>query len=150
METAAIQTHGLTRNFGALTAVDNVTFSVAQGQFFGFLGPNGAGKSTTIKMLTGLLEPTRGSIEILGQPFDANALDLKRQIGVVPEGMALMGRLTAPEYLHFVGRMYGLDRETTLRRTDELLDFMQLSNDCLLYTSIQSGVPPSPRLCSCG
>jgi len=129
METAAISTHGLTRNFGALTAVDNVTFSVAPGQFFGFLGPNGAGKSTTIKMLTGLLEPSSGSIEILGQPFNANALDLKRQIGVVPEGMALMGRLTAPEYLHFVGRMYGLDRETTLRRTDELLDFMQLSNE---------------------
>jgi ABC-2 type transport system ATP-binding protein len=129
MQTAAIQTRGLTRNFGALTAVDNVTFSVAPGQFFGFLGPNGAGKSTTIKMLTGLLEPSSGSIEILGQPFGASALDLKRQIGVVPEGMALMGRLTAPEYLHFVGRMYGLDRETTLRRTDELLDFMQLSNE---------------------
>jgi len=129
MEIAAIQTRGLTRNFGALTAVDDVTFSVATGQFFGFLGPNGAGKSTTIKMLTGLLEPSSGSIEILGQPFNASALDLKRQIGVVPEGMALMGRLTAPEYLHFVGRMYGLDRETALRRTDELLDFMQLSGE---------------------
>jgi ABC-2 type transport system ATP-binding protein len=129
METAAIQTHGLTRRFGELTAVDNVTFSVAQGQFFGFLGPNGAGKSTTIKMLTGLLEPSAGSIEILGQPFGAASLDLKRQIGVVPEGMALLGRLTAPEYLRFVGRMYGLDRETTNRRTDELLEFMQLANE---------------------
>jgi ABC-2 type transport system ATP-binding protein len=129
MVTAAISTHGLSRNFGALTAVDNVTFSVAPGQFFGFLGPNGAGKSTTIKMLTGLLEPTSGTIEILGQPFTASALDLKRQIGVVPEGMALMGRLTATEYLHFVGRMYGLDKETTLRRTTELLDFMQLSGE---------------------
>ena len=66
MGTAAIETHGLTRRFGALTAVDDVTFSVAPGQFFGFLGPNGAGKSTTIKMLTGLLEPSAGSIEILG------------------------------------------------------------------------------------
>jgi ABC-2 type transport system ATP-binding protein len=129
METAAIQTHGLTRRFGALTAVENVTLSVAPGQFFGFLGPNGAGKSTTIKMLTGLLEPTAGTVEILGQPFGAGALDLKRQIGVVPEGMALMGRLTAAEYLHFVGRMYGLDRETTNRRTQELLEFMQLANE---------------------
>jgi ABC-2 type transport system ATP-binding protein len=129
METAAIQTHGLTRRFGALTAVEDVTLSVAPGQFFGFLGPNGAGKSTTIKMLTGLLEPTAGTVEILGQPFGAGALDLKRQIGVVPEGMALMGRLTAPEYLHFVGRMYGLDRQTTNLRTQELLDFMQLSNE---------------------
>jgi len=129
MEIAAIQTHGLTRRFGDLTAVDDVTFSVAQDQFFGFLGPNGAGKSTTIKMLTGLLEPSAGSIEILGQPFTAGSLDLKRQIGVVPEGMALFGRLTAPEYLRFVGRMYGLDRQTTNQRTDELLDFMQLSNE---------------------
>jgi ABC-2 type transport system ATP-binding protein len=129
METAAIQTHGLTRRFGELTAVDDVTFSVAPGQFFGFLGPNGAGKSTTIKMLTGLLEPSAGSIEILGQPFNSFALDLKRQIGVVPEGMALFGRLTAREYLHFVGRMYGLDRETTDQRTEELLDFMQLANE---------------------
>ena len=129
MEIAAIQTRGLTRRFGELTAVDDVTFSVAQGQFFGFLGPNGAGKSTTIKMLTGLLEPSAGSIEILGQPFTAGSLDLKRQIGVVPEGMALLGRLTAPEYLRFVGRMYGLDSQTTNQRTDELLEFMQLSNE---------------------
>jgi ABC-2 type transport system ATP-binding protein len=129
METAAIQTRGLTRQFGELTAVDNVTFSVAPGQFFGFLGPNGAGKSTTIKMLTGLLEPSAGSIEILGQPFRATSLDLKRQIGVVPEGMALLGRLTAPEYLRFVGRMYGLDSDTVNRRTEELLEFMQLANE---------------------
>ena len=129
MAVPAIETRGLTRRFGDLTAVDDVTFSVAQGQFFGFLGPNGAGKSTTIKMLTGLLEPSTGSIDILGRSFSANALDLKRQIGVVPEGMALFGRLTAPEYLRFVGRMYGLDRDTTNRRTDELLDFMQLSNE---------------------
>lgn len=129
METAAIQTQALTRRFGELTAVDNVTFSVAPGQFFGFLGPNGAGKSTTIKMLTGLLEPSAGAIEILGKPFTSAALDLKRQIGVVPEGMALFGRLTAREYLRFVGRMYGLDKQTTNQRTDELLDFMQLANE---------------------
>src|ERR1700721_3540538 len=129
METAAIQTHGLTRRFGALTGWGDVTVSVAPGQFFGFLGPNGAGKSTTIKMLTGLLEPTAGTVAILGQPFGAGALDLKRQIGVVPEGMALMGRLTATEYLHFVGRMYGLDRDTTNQRTQELLDFMQPANE---------------------
>jgi ABC-2 type transport system ATP-binding protein len=129
MEIAAIQTRGLTRTFGALTAVQGVTLTVASGQFFGFLGPNGAGKSTTIKMLTGLLEPTAGTIDILGKPFSAGALDLKRQIGVVPEGMALMGRLTAPEYLRFVGRMYGLERETVNRRTEELLEFMQLADE---------------------
>ncbi|HEX4285287.1 MAG TPA: ABC transporter ATP-binding protein [Terracidiphilus sp.] len=129
MDTAAIEARGLTRRFGELTAVDNVTLRVAQGQFFGFLGPNGAGKSTTIKMLTGLLEPSAGSIEILGRPFSASALNLKRWIGVVPEGMALLGRLTASEYLRFVGRMYGLDRETVNHRTEELLEFMQLANE---------------------
>lgn len=129
MNSPAIETHDLTRRFGELIAVDNVTFSVASGQFFGFLGPNGAGKSTTIKMLTGLLEPTSGLVRILGQPFTATSLEVKRQIGVVPEGMALLGRLTAPEYLRFVGRMYGLDRETTNRRTEELLEFMKLANE---------------------
>src|SRR5271163_2868066 len=124
----AIATEHLTRRFGDLIAVQDVNLRVAPGQFFGFLGPNGAGKSTTIKMLTGLLEPTSGQIQILGQNFTASALDLKSQIGVVPEGMALLGRLTAPEYLRFVGRMYGLDRDTTKRRTKELLDFMGLAN----------------------
>src|SRR2546430_7726165 len=101
---------------------------VAAGQFFGFLGPNGAGKSTTIKMLTGLLAPTSGSMELLGVDFEAHPVEVKRQIGVVPEGMGLLERLTGPEYLHFVGRMYGLDRATTQRRARELLDFMQLAD----------------------
>jgi ABC-2 type transport system ATP-binding protein len=129
MDIPAISTHALTRRFGQFTAVDDVTLNVAAGQFFGFLGPNGAGKSTTIKMLTGLLEPTSGRMEILGQNFTAGALEVKGQIGVVPEGMALLGRLTASEYLRFVGRMYGLDRETTNHRTEELLDFMQLASE---------------------
>jgi len=126
---SAISCAGLTRRFGEFTAVDQVSFRVAPGQFFGFLGPNGAGKSTTIKMLTGLLEPTAGEVQILGGNFTADALELKRQIGVVPEGMALLGRLTAPEYLRFVGQMYGLDRRTTNRRTEELLEFMNLANE---------------------
>jgi ABC-2 type transport system ATP-binding protein len=128
MDSPAISTQGLTRRFGALTAVDDVNLRVAPGQFFGFLGPNGAGKSTTIKMLTGLLAPTAGRIEILGLDLEANSIDVKRQIGVVPEGMALFGRLTGAEYLNFVGRMYGLDRETAAKRAAELLDFMQLAD----------------------
>ena len=126
MNPSAIATDGLTRRFGALTAVEDVNLRVAPGQFFGFLGPNGAGKSTTIKMLTGLLAPTAGRIEILGLDLAAHSIEVKRQIGVVPEGMALFGRLTGAEYLNFVGRMYGLDRETATKRTAELLDFMQL------------------------
>jgi ABC-2 type transport system ATP-binding protein len=129
MTTPAIDTTALTRRFGDFTAVDNVNLRVDAGQFFGFLGPNGAGKSTTIKMLTGLLAPTSGSIRILGEDLQANSADIKRQIGVVPEGMALFGRLTAEEYLRFVGRMYGLDRTTTLNRTRDLLEFMQLAGE---------------------
>ena len=129
MTTPAIDTTALTRRFGDFTAVDNVNLRVDAGQFFGFLGPNGAGKSTTIKMLTGLLAPTSGSIRILGEDLQANSADIKRQIGVVPEGMALFGRLTADEYLRFVGRMYGLDRTTPLNRTRDLLEFMQLAGE---------------------
>lgn len=128
MDTAAITTLALTRTFGPLVAVKDVNLRVAPGQFFGFLGPNGAGKSTTIKMLTGLLAPSTGRIEVLGLDLAQNPVDVKRQIGVVPEGMALFGRLTGSEYLNFVGRMYGLDNQTAARRTTELLEFMQLAD----------------------
>jgi ABC-2 type transport system ATP-binding protein len=128
MPDIAIATDKLTRKFGELTAVDGVDLQVESGQFFGFLGPNGAGKSTTIKMLTGLLVPTAGRVSLLGMDFAQHPVEVKRQIGVVPEGMGLFERLTAPEYLEFVGRMYGLDKPTTRKRSDELLEFMQLAD----------------------
>ena len=124
----AIVTEGLTRRFGDLVAVDNVNLRVDAGQFFGFLGPNGAGKSTMIKMLTGLLAPSAGTMRILNVDLADNPVEVKRQIGVVPEGLALFGRLTGAEYLNFAGRMYGLDRETAAQRTNELLEFMQLAD----------------------
>ena len=127
--TLAVRTSALTRSFGDFTAVRDVNLSVTQGQFFGFLGPNGAGKSTTIKMLTGLLAPTAGTIEVLGEDLSRNTVALKRQIGVVPEGLALFGRLTASEHLNFVGRMYGLDAATTKSRSAELLEFMGLAGE---------------------
>ena len=125
----AIATDALTRRFGEFTAVDGVNLSVRRGEFYGFLGPNGAGKSTTIKMLTGLLAPSSGVIRILGRDIAKNSPEVKREIGVVPEGLALFGRLTASEYLRFVGRMYGLDKATTLERTQELLEFMNLASE---------------------
>ena len=128
MDVPAISTEALTRRFGDLMAVENVNLRVAAGQFFGFLGPNGAGKSTTIKMLTGLLAPSSGRIQIQGLDLTDNPVEVKRQIGVVPEGMALFGRLTGAEYLNFVGRMYGLDPVIAANRTAELLDFMQLAD----------------------
>jgi len=129
MNASAIRTIGLTRRFGDFTAVCDVNLEVASGQFFGFLGPNGAGKSTTIKMLTGLLAPTSGRIEIVGSDLLSHPIEVKRQIGVVPEGMGLLGRLTGAEYLNFVGRMYGLDRQTAANRAAELLEFMSLANE---------------------
>jgi ABC-2 type transport system ATP-binding protein len=128
MSEMAIRTEQLTRRFGSLAAVDSIDLQVEAGQFFGFLGPNGAGKSTTIKMLTGLLAPTSGRMELLGVDFQARPAEVKRQIGVVPEGMGLFERLTGKEYLRFVGRMYGRDRSTTEKRAEELLEFMQLAD----------------------
>jgi len=128
MSVPAIETESLTREFGELVAVNEINLRVDAGQFFGFLGPNGAGKSTTIRMLTGLLEPSRGRIRILGLDLAAQTIEVKRQIGVVPEGLALFDRLTGAEYLNFVGRMYGLDRATTAERATELLEFMQLAD----------------------
>src|SRR6516162_9054489 len=124
----AVRTDGLSKEFGQVAAVSNLALRVSRGVFYGFLGPNGAGKSTTIKMLTGLLAPTSGRIQILGLDFAVHPVEVKRQIGVVPEGLALFGRLTGAEYLSFVGRMYGLDRQTTAQRAAELLEFMQLAD----------------------
>src|SRR5713226_8813193 len=101
MNQPAILTENLARRFGELIAVDQMNLTVEGGQFFGFLGPNGAGKSTTIKMLTGLLAPTTGRIRLLGLDLEEHPIEVKRQIGVVPEGMALIDRLTGAEYLNF-------------------------------------------------
>ena len=128
MTDVAIRTEKLTRRFGNLVAVDGIDLQVTAGQFFGFLGPNGAGKSTTIKMLTGLLAPSAGRVNLLGMDFATYPVEVKRLIGVVPEGMGLFERLTGSDYLRFVGRMYGLDQTTTEQRAHELLEFMQLAD----------------------
>ncbi len=122
----SIETIQLHRRFGDFTAVESLDLEVPQGAFFGFLGPNGAGKSTTIKMITGLLQPTSGEIRLLGQDIWKSPEKVKRQIGVVPEKLHLFERLTAAEYLEFVGAMYGLDEEMILQRSNELLALMEL------------------------
>jgi ABC-2 type transport system ATP-binding protein len=125
----AIVVRGLSKLFGDKAAVDDLSFSVARGSFFGFLGPNGAGKSTTIKMLTGLLRPTAGDVSIEGRSLVRERLEIKRLIGVLPEELALYERLTGDEYLQFAGRMYGLGRDETRSRSDELLAFLSLEED---------------------
>jgi len=127
----AIETNGLTRCFGDLRAVDGLDLRVEAGKFYGFLGPNGAGKSTTIKMLTGLLAPTSGTMRILGEQIDdpEKARQIKRRVGVVPEDLALFDNLTAREYLIFVGRMYKLPSATIDERSQELLAMMDLDTE---------------------
>ncbi len=127
----AIETRQLTRYFDDFCAVDAVDVRVERGTFYGFLGPNGAGKSTTIKMLTGLLAPSAGTISLLGQnPLDAaQSLQIKRRIGVVPEDLALFDNLTAREHLTFIGRMYLLPAETIRQRIGELLSLLSLEDD---------------------
>jgi ABC-2 type transport system ATP-binding protein len=127
----AIETSNLTRDFGSFRAVNQLSLRVEAGRFYGFLGPNGAGKSTTIKMLTGLLGPTSGSICILGEDVSdpKRALEVKRRIGVVPENLALFENLTAREYLTFIGRMYLLPRDTVRARCEELLTMMDLAHE---------------------
>jgi ABC-2 type transport system ATP-binding protein len=127
MPEMVIETCGLRRAFGSLLAVDGLDLRVERQQFLGFLGPNGAGKSTTIKMLTGLLRPSGGRIQVLGLDLETHAVQVKRRIGVVPEGLALFERLTGTQLLNFVGRMYGLTREVAAQRTAQLLEFMELS-----------------------
>lgn len=126
----AVQTTALCRFFGDVYAVENVNLSVALGSVYGFLGPNGAGKSTTIKMLTGILAPSSGSVSVLGMnPWNAaEAIEIKRRIGVVPEGLALFENLTAREYLTFVGRMFLMPRDTIRQRTEDLLDVLSLED----------------------
>jgi ABC-2 type transport system ATP-binding protein len=127
----AIETSGLTRYFGAAAAVAGIDLRVERGTFYGFLGPNGAGKSTTIKMLTGLLAPSDGTIRVLGRDMldPTDALAVKARVGVVPEDLALFDNLTAREYLTFVGRMHLLPRDTIRGRTDELLSVLGLQNE---------------------
>jgi ABC-2 type transport system ATP-binding protein len=127
----AIETHNLTRFFDDFCAVDGIDLRVERGTFYGFLGPNGAGKSTTIKMLTGLLAPSRGEIRVLGKDMRdrRQSLEAKSRVGVVPEDLALFDNLTAREYLTFIGRMYLLPRDTLRTRIDELLPLLGLEDE---------------------
>jgi len=125
----AVEATNLVRQFGDFVAVDNLNLTLRRGSFFGFLGPNGAGKSTTIKMLTGLLAPTSGTIRVLGRDITQEPLEVKRRIGVVPEDLNLFERLTGAEMLIFTGRMYGLGKSDIAERSPELLDLMELRDE---------------------
>ena len=129
MSANAVDTVELVKQFGDFVAVDHLNLHVNRGSFFGFLGPNGAGKSTTIKMLTGLLAPTSGTLHVLGLDISAQPMEVKRRIGVVPEDLNLFERLTGAEMLAFTGRMYGVSKDEIAQRSKELLDLMELQDE---------------------
>jgi ABC-2 type transport system ATP-binding protein len=153
----AVETRGLTRDFGQFRAVAGIDLAVPAGSFYGFLGPNGAGKSTTIKCLTGLLRPSAGSMRILGIDPLVDPVAVKRRIGVVPEDLALFDRLTAAETLTFVAQVHALDEATTRSRAADLLDLMDLesaantlvtdfSHGMRKKLSLAAALLPGPRL----
>jgi ABC-2 type transport system ATP-binding protein len=123
-----ISCRNLTRRFGEFTAVDSLTFEVSAGAICAFLGPNGAGKSTTVKMLTGLLPPTSGEVEVCGLNVQADPLELKRRIGVLPEDLGLFDDLTVEEHLLLTGSVYGVEKKETRSRTDQLLHALSLGH----------------------
>ena len=153
----AVQTQGLTRDFGSFRAVDGIDLAVPAGSFYGFLGPNGAGKSTTIKCLTGLLKPSSGSMRILGIDPLAEPVAVKRRIGVVPEDLALFDRLTGEETLMFVAQIHGIDMATAKSRSSDLLELMDLkgagttlvtdySHGMRKKLSLAAALLPAPKL----
>lgn len=122
----ALELKGVTKRFGEKVAVDDLTLSIEPGSFLGLVGRNGAGKSTTLKMATSLVEPTSGSITVLGHDLRHESLAARRLMGVMPEDMALLELLTGAQYLHFVGRMYGLADAEIDKRGQELFDTLDL------------------------
>jgi ABC-2 type transport system ATP-binding protein len=126
-ETPAIQTWGLTRRFGDLTAVDHVDLVVPRGSIYGFLGPNGSGKSTTIRMLCGLLRPTEGEVEVLGYKIPRQAESLRREIGYMTQRFSLYDDLSVVENLNFIAEIYSLSRSRRNERIKTLLTDFDLS-----------------------
>jgi ABC-2 type transport system ATP-binding protein len=136
----AILVRDLRKSYAGKPAVDGVDLEVPRGSFFGFLGPNGAGKSTTIRMLTGLVPPDSGTIEILGHRLPEGELAIKSRIGLVPDESLLFDRLSGIEFLEFVGRMYGLARPVAIERAQGLMDLFQLQADRKIIGEYSKGM----------
>ena len=149
MSSTHIETEQLTKRFGATVAVNNVSLSVNAGEIFGFLGPNGAGKTTTIKMLTGLVRPTAGRARLGGFDIVRQPLQAKRIFGYVPDEPQVYPKLTAFEYLNFVGDVYGLSAERKAQRIPYLLDLFDLSEHADgLLGGFSHGMKQKVMLCS--
>ena len=121
-----IEVKGLVKSFGHLTAVDGVTFNVPKGEVLGFLGPNGAGKSTTMKMITGFVRPTAGTVRVVGYDVDTDPISAKTQIGYLPEGAPAYSDMTPISFLNFVSDIRGLDNKTRRERLDYVIATVHL------------------------
>ena len=122
----AVELHGVTKRYNEIVAVNNMTLSIPTGEIFALLGPNGSGKSTTLKMLLGLVQPTAGSINVLGLDVAKDPVGVKRQVGYVPESPDVYEFLTGIEYLDFIGDVYGVSPEEKQQRITEYLKALQL------------------------
>src|SRR3989304_4213921 len=129
----AIEVEGLTKIYGQgrrgvtpVLAVDHTSFAVRQGETFGFLGPNGAGKTTTINILTTLLPPTEGDVQVMGHDVARDAYGVREQIGIVPEISNIYEEYSAWDNLMFTARLYGVPRAERERRAEELLTAFSL------------------------
>ncbi len=124
----ALEVRGLTRNFGSIMAVDHVDLSVRPGSILALLGPNGAGKTTSIKLMTGLLKPSSGSVHVGGHDLQTHPAEAKRRIGYVADEPHLYEKLTPVEYLRFNGELYGVNPAVLPGRIDRLLALFELAD----------------------
>ena len=124
---SSVETEGLTRVFGSLTAVDHLSFEVREGELLGLLGPNGAGKTTTVRMLACLISPSEGSAQVGGYDIRRDSMKVRQIVGILTENPSLYERLTAYENMDFFAEVYGLsDMQEKRNRIKELLDFFEL------------------------
>src|SRR6478672_3529829 len=121
----------LTKRFGEQLAVDAISLDIPAGQIVGFLGPNGAGKSTTLKMLTGMIEPTSGTANVCGFDLRRQPIEVKRNVGFVPESGAVFESLSGLEYLEMIAALYGIPKQVAEPRIRQFIAFFDLAFDTL-------------------
>jgi ABC-2 type transport system ATP-binding protein len=124
--TSAVELKSVTKRFNEITAVNNFSLNINQGEIFGLLGPNGSGKSTTLKMLLGLVQPDQGEVTVLGLNAKTDAVGIKKLVGYAPESPRLYEFLTGIEFLDFIGDIYGMQTEEKRSRITEYLKALQL------------------------
>jgi len=131
-----IEVSHLTKRYGALTAVDDISFNVEPGQVLGFLGPNGAGKSTTMKMIAGFLAPTAGSVRVCGHDVEQMPIEAKRLMGYLPEGAPSYGEMTVAAFLDFIADIRCLEGERRVARKNDVIERLSLQG--VLEQSIET------------